>query len=124
MLIQEISNLRLAKIITGLYHTTEELEKAIAYYEAAFSKKAIPDDIPELLVELETDTLNDIIPQLVELGMVQSKNEFLRLISQGGVQINGEKIERDELGRVLIHLDVIKIGKKKFLRINKENVVL
>lgn len=111
--------LKLAKIITGLYHTTEELEKAIAYYEAAFSKKAIPEDIPELLVDLEKDTLNDIIPELVELGMVKSKSEFLRLIQQGGVQINGEKIERDELGRVLIHLDVIKIGKKKFLRINK-----
>lgn len=111
--------LRLAKIITGLYHTEDELEKAIAYYEAAFSKKAIPDDIPELLIDLEKNTLNDIIPQLVELGMVKSKSEFLRLIQQGGVQINGEKIERDELGRVLIHLDVIKIGKKKFLRISK-----
>lgn len=110
---------RLAKIITALYHTKEELEKAISYYEMAFSKKTIPDDIPTLLLEVDKETVNDIITQLVAIGYVKSKSEFIRLIKQGGVKINGEKVEEDELGRVLINCDVIKIGKKKFVKINK-----
>ncbi len=110
---------RLAKTVTSLYHTEEELEKAVLYYEKAFSKKAVPDDIPTLLLEVDRDTVYDIIPQLIAKEYVKSKSEFIRLIKQGGIQINGEKIEEDDLGRVLVNLDVIKIGKKKFVRINK-----
>ncbi len=110
---------RLAKIITALYHTGDDLQKAIFYYEIAFSNKAIPDDIPTLLLEIDEDTVNDIIPQLIAMKYVKSKSEFIRLIKQDGVQINGEKIDEDELGRVLMNCDVIKIGKKKFIKINK-----
>lgn len=111
--------LKLAKIITSLYHTEEEVSSAIAYYEAAFSKKSIPDNIPTLLIELEKDTIKDIIPHLVEMGYVKSKSEFIRLLQQGGVQLNGEKIYEDDINQVLYNSDVIKIGKKHFVRINK-----
>ncbi|HHU74558.1 MAG TPA: tyrosine--tRNA ligase [Clostridiales bacterium] len=110
---------QLAKIITSLYHSKEVVEKAMKYYDAAYTKKAIPDDIPTLLIELNMDTLNDVIPQLVHRGFVQSKSEFIRLIQQDGVQINGEKINLDDLGQVLYNFDVIKIGKKKFVKIIK-----
>lgn len=111
--------LKLAKIITSLYHTEEEVSSAIAYYEAAFSKKSIPDNIPTLLIELEKDTIKDIIPHLIEMGYVKSKSEFIRLLQQGGVQLNGEKIYEDDINQVLYNSDVIKIGKKHFVRINK-----
>lgn len=111
--------LRLAKIITGLYHSEEELEKAMAYYEMAFSRKSIPDDIPVLLLEIGKETVCDIIPQLITLDYVQSKSEFLRLVKQGGVRINGEEMEEDDMNQVLFNDDVIKIGKKKFVKINK-----
>lgn len=110
---------RLAKIITSLYHTEEEVQKAISYYEMAFSKKAIPNDIPTLLLDEDKDILIDIVSKLIEMEYVRSKSEFIRLIKQGGIQINGEKIQEDEFNRVLINEDVIKIGKKKFIRINK-----
>lgn len=110
---------QLAKIITGLYHNAQEVENAITYYEMAFSKKAIPNDIPILLLDLEKDTVNDSIPGLMELGYIKSKSEFIRLIKQGGVQINGEKMEEDEINSVLINGDVMKIGKKRFVKINK-----
>jgi len=53
------------------------------------------------------------------MGMVSSKSEFIRLVKQNGVRINGEIIGDDDLNMVLINSDVIKIGKKKFVRINK-----
>ena len=110
---------QLAKIITGLYHREEEVQSAISYYDMAFSKKAIPDDIPVLLLDLEKDTEYDSISRLIELGYIKSKSEFIRLMRQGGIQINGEKMNEDELSSVLFNGDVMKIGKKRFVKINK-----
>lgn len=110
---------RLAKIITTLYHSPDDVEKAIAYYDAAYSKKAIPDDIPTLLVGIDKETVNDIIPQLIAMGFVKSKREFIRLVRQGGIQINGKKMDEDDSSQVLIDSDVLKIGKKRFVKIIK-----
>lgn len=109
----------LANIITSLYHSQEEVEKAISYYDTAFSKKAIPEDIPTLLIEMDKDTVNDVIPQLIEIDLVKSRSEFIRLVKQNGVQINGERLNEDDLEQVLFNFDVIKIGKKKFIKILK-----
>lgn len=105
----------LAKEITLLYHTEEETRKAMEFYNQAFSKKAIPDDIPTITVQ--KDNLIDIIPILVTESFVPSSSEFRRLLAQGGIQINGEKIT--DINTKLHENDVIKIGKKKFVRIKK-----
>jgi tyrosyl-tRNA synthetase len=109
----------LAKIITSLYHTTSETEAAINYYNTAFSKKSIPENIPELVIELEKDKLADIIPLLIKEKYLPSSSEFRRLIRQGGVQINEEPLVMDDLDMVLACGDILKIGKKKFLKIIK-----
>ncbi|MFS0674890.1 tyrosine--tRNA ligase [Ornithinibacillus sp. 179-J 7C1 HS] len=111
--------LELAKIITNLYWGEEETNKAIAYFETAFRKKEIPDDIPELLIEVGTDTMEAIIPQLINKGLVKSKSEFLRLVRQNGVKLNKEKITEDDLGRILQNNEVLQVGKKRFLRFIK-----
>jgi tyrosyl-tRNA synthetase len=110
---------RLAKIITSLYHTLEDVEKAVAYYDIAFRKKAIPDDIPELLIRIGKETIADIIPQLMEMHFVKSKSEFSRLVNQGGVYLNREKLTSDNINRVIICDDVMKIGKKRFVKFIK-----
>jgi tyrosyl-tRNA synthetase len=108
--------LRLAETITALYHSREELEKAKCFYDTAFGKKAIPEDIPELRLGA-CITMNDIINEIVGLGLVKSKGEFMRLIKQGGAQINGEKMSEEQLACALNDNDVLRIGKKRFLRI-------
>ncbi|MEG1636715.1 MAG: tyrosine--tRNA ligase [Cellulosilyticaceae bacterium] len=112
----------LAQIITGLYHSQEDVNEAMKYYEEAFSKKAIPDNIPEMVIH--SGQLVDIIPQLVEGGIISSSSEFRRLVQQGGVQNNGEKIL--DIKSPLAHEDVLKIGKKKFVKlmINKEQNII
>lgn len=107
----------LARIITSLYHSEEETRKAMDFYTTAFRKKEIPDDIKELIIDWEKDRLMDIIPQLVNEKFALSNSEFRRMVSQGGVQLNGEKI--DSLDIVLINNDVLKIGKKQFVKIVK-----
>lgn len=110
---------RLAKIITSLYHTPRDAEKAGEYYDVAFGKKAIPDDIPVLLLEGDKEIVADIILQLIEMGLVKSKSEFIRLVNQGGVQFNGEKLTSDDMDRVIIPSDVMRIGKKRFVKFSK-----
>ncbi|WP_155591553.1 tyrosine--tRNA ligase [Lysinibacillus cavernae] len=111
--------LQLAEIITALYHGHVAMEEAKFYFEAAFQRKEIPKNIPILLLEIDKERIEDIIPQLVAIDFIQSKSEFLRLIKQNGVSLNGEKIAIDDLSQVLMNDDVIQIGKKRFLRLNK-----
>ncbi|KPU45702.1 tyrosine--tRNA ligase [Oxobacter pfennigii] len=110
---------RLAKTIVSLYHTQKDAEKAIAYYDAAFSKKAIPDDISELLMKDGNETITDIIPQLMGMSLVKSKSEFMRLVNQGGVQLNGEKLSSNDMGMGINSSDVMRIGKKRFVKFIK-----
>ena len=103
----------LSKIITALYHSELEVKEAIEFYDLAFRKKDIPDNIPE--IESESNILMDLIPILVQNNIISSKSEFKRLIAQGGVRVNQEKL--NDLDFKLSDNDVIKIGKKKFIRV-------
>ncbi len=105
--------LDLAKIITSLYNSEDEVKEAIEFYNTAFSKKEIPDNIPELICNGEV--LRDIQDLLIKEKFIPSKKEFSRLLAQGGVQLNGNKI--NSLDIEIKNEDVLKIGKKKFLKL-------
>lgn len=109
----------LAQVITELYHTKEEVANAMDFYEAAFQKKSIPDNMPEFVIDLDKDTLGDTISLLVQNGHIKSGSEFRRVLSGGGVQLNQERLTLDDLDLVLMCGDVLKIGKKIFLKIIK-----
>ena len=108
----------LAKVITGLYHSEDEVQKAMSFYDAAFSKKAIPDDIPELAIEAGA-TIGSVALNFVEMKFVPSKSEFIRMLKQGGVQLNGDKISFAQIDKELEDGDVLKIGKKNFVKFKK-----
>lgn len=110
---------RLAKTIVSLYHKPDDVQKAVKFYDAAFSKKGIPDNIPELKIKDGEATISDAIVNLIEMNYVKSKSEFMRLVNQGGVQLNGEKLSREDVVRKIINGDVIRVGKKNFIRIIK-----
>ena len=105
--------LELARVITALYHSEEKLEEAIEFYNTAFSKKEIPDNIPVL--NFNGNTLKDILDDLLKEKYIPSKKEFIRLISQDGIQLNGNKI--DNMNISIKNNDVLKIGKKKFIKL-------
>lgn len=111
--------LELAEIITDLYHGKEALKAAKLFFETAFQNKAIPENIPSILVEIDEETIAHIIPQLIADGLVKSKSEFLRLVEQNGVSFNQEKITKGDLERVIMNGDVMQIGKKRFVRFEK-----
>ncbi len=111
----------LAVIITALYHTASETEDAKRYYDTVFGKKSVPENekLPELIIDLDKDKLADIIHLLIKEKYIPSSSEFRRLIQQGGVRINNEVLVMDDLDLVLACGDILKIGKKTFIKIIK-----
>ncbi len=105
----------LARTITRLNHTEEEAVLAENFYVEAFSQKSIPSEIETLQVVMDKGNLYDAVRPLVEAKMIESGSQLRRLLAQGGVQRNGEKISA--LEEVIQTGDVLKIGKKRFIRI-------
>lgn len=106
--------LSLARTITSLYHSKEDTLLAEKFFHEAFTSKGIPEEIPTLQIVAEHGTLQDIIHPLLQSGFIQSGSEFRRLIAQGGVQKNTEKVTL--LETPIEDGDVIRIGKKKFVK--------
>lgn len=108
----------LAKIITGLYHTEKDTNAAIEYFDTVFKKGELPDTIPQITIPDHCNLLKEIGPFLIKAGFASSNNEFKRLVIQGGVQINKNKVSDFE-NTTIKNKDIIKLGKKKFIQIIK-----
>ena len=111
--------IELAQIITALYHGEKTMKEARQYFETVFRKRELPDDIPTIQLEDAQETITDVIPNLIEHGLVTSKSEFLRLVKQNGVSLNGEKLTSETLNQTIASEDVIQIGKKRFVKVIK-----
>ncbi len=108
--------LELAEIITRLYHGEAEVVRAKEYFHQVFQKGEIPEDMDEIIIATDNVSLLDISNELLDKGIISSKSDFRRLVQQGGVQVNQEKVAELEKN-LLKDNTVIKIGKKKFVRI-------
>jgi tyrosyl-tRNA synthetase len=104
--------MRLAKEITSLYQGVGHAQSAEEYFMSLFQKNEVPEDILKLEI-LEATSLIDVI---MSSKLISSKSEARRLIAQGGVKVNGEKVENINRND-LKNKDVIQIGKRKFLRV-------
>ncbi len=112
----------LAFELTKMVHGEEEAKKALAAAKALFSQGAAADmPCVELTAEDLTDGKIDILTMLVKAGLVPSKSEARRAVTQGGVSADGEKITDiyaefagDRFGGEGI---VLKKGKKNFKKI-------
>ncbi len=105
----------LARTIIRMYHGEQDSKNAESAFEQVFVKKDIPDEMPEFSFEKEKMRIDDL---LIATKTATSKNEARRLIKQGGVSIDGEKIN-DPFTEILISSEkVLKVGKRKFARIN------
>ncbi|OQX91768.1 MAG: tyrosine--tRNA ligase [candidate division Zixibacteria bacterium 4484_95] len=107
---------QLAFELVAIYHNKSEAEKAQEDFRLKFSKKEIPEDIPELLISSD-EPLIWIVKVIVASNVVSSNSAAMRLIKGGGVQLNGVRIIDKDYKVNLAQDNVIKIGKKNFLKI-------
>ena len=105
---------RLAREIVEIYHTKQKAFKAEEDFDNLFIKKDMPDNIPEITLE-EDSKLLDI---MLNHAMVTSKGEGKRMIKQGGVKLNDVKISDLNTNVSKGSESILKVGKRKFLKIN------
>lgn len=106
--------LLLAENITALYHGAENATKAKEYFLSVFSAGELPKNMPHVVCTNGEQTLLDIVPHLISGKLIASGSEFRRLIKQGGVSMNGERVESADTPLAAPEA-VLKIGKKNFI---------
>ncbi len=103
---------RLAFELVGQLYDEKEAAKAEEHFTRVHQQKEIPENIPEIRVD---NANTDIRKLLVSSGTAASASEATRLIKQGAIEINGEKIA--DFTTTIKNGSVVKVGKHKFFKI-------
>ncbi|OIN09610.1 tyrosine--tRNA ligase [Oceanisphaera psychrotolerans] len=105
----------LAKEIISRYHDEAAAEQAHQDFVQRFQKNAIPDDLPEVTLNAGAEGIA-IANLLKDAGLVGSTSEALRMIKQGAVKVDGDKLED---GKLVIQTGaaVYQVGKRKFAKV-------
>ena len=106
---------QLARELTARYHSKEAAQQAEDNFEKVFRKGGLPDDIAEKKIQSDGDIW---LPQLLmELEMVKSTSDGRRMIKQGAVSLDGEKVT-DVKKNVSPEGEIlVKVGKRRFCKV-------
>jgi len=110
------AKVKMAQRIVELYHNRQAAEDAFAEFERMFVKKEIPDDIEEIAIQSDSKSIL-IADVLVTTKLLSSKKEARRMIEQGAVSVDDEKVEDAFAEKDFTDFRLIKVGKRKFLRV-------
>jgi tyrosyl-tRNA synthetase len=106
----------LAQEIVARFHSQKAAEDALVEFEARFQKGVLPDDMPEIAVASAGGVIA-VANLLKQAGLVASTSEALRMIDQGGVKLDGDKVVDKGLQIKAGAIVVAQVGKRKFGRI-------
>ena len=105
-----------AQEIVTRFHGAAAAGAALADFEARFRRDEIPADIPEVRIAAKGEAL-PLSQALKQAGLTASTSEAVRLIEQGGVKLNGEKVSDKALKLDRGAQAVLQVGKRKFARV-------
>jgi tyrosyl-tRNA synthetase len=105
----------LARTLVRMYHSETAALQAEAEFDKIFIKKDVPDDLAEHNIKDRKEI--GIVDLIMEVKFAQSKGEAKRLITQGGVSLDGEKVEDINHSIKLNGEKILKVGKRKFVKI-------
>lgn len=110
------SKIDLAKELITRFHSEQDAEAAHQDFIQRFQKNVIPDEMPEFEYLLPSEGLM-IANVLKDAGLVNSTSDAMRMINQGAVKIDGEKVNNPKHQFTQPSQVVLQIGKRKFARI-------
>ena len=105
---------QLARKLVEMYHSKEAAILAEEEFDNIFINKGIPEDIPEMKFDVDKMTIIDLI---AHINFAPSKGEARRLIQQGGVSIDGNKVTDFSYEVIFDNEKILKVGKRKFLKL-------
>ena len=106
----------LAEEIITRFHSKNAAESARQDFIARFARGAMPDEMPETTLTLEHQVIG-IAAMLKQAGLTASTSESFRMIQQGAVKIDGEKVTDRGLELERGSIFVAQVGKRKFARV-------
>jgi tyrosyl-tRNA synthetase len=112
---RDIKFLLAEELITRFHSKAEAVAAKTAFIEQ-FSKGSIPDDIQEITVASVNGQLN-ITNLLKAAGLVPSISEANRMLEQGGVKVDGVKVEDKGLIFNIGEEHILQVGKRKFAKV-------
>ena len=105
----------LARTVVKMYHGKKASNEAESAFKRVFVEKELPDTMPEFVLDESSCRIDDL---LIHTKTADSKSNARRLIQQGGVSVNGEKVS-DPFAAIPINSEIIlKVGKRKFVKIS------
>ena len=110
----------LASELVARFHSRAAADAAKQAFVARFQQGAVPSDLDETVVETTDPDGMPIANLLKEAGLVKSTSEGLRLIGQGGVRIDGERVEDPRVCCPVGSEHVYQVGKRRFARVRVE----
>jgi len=114
---------RLAREIVRIYHNTEAAEAADTEFERVHARHELPEEIPEVV--LPADAVRNggvwVCRLLVSIGLSKGTGDARRLVEQGGVRIDGERVTDPsaEFEPVALNGAVIQVGSRHFVRVKR-----
>lgn len=105
--------MELARAIVGYFHGAAAAEAAEAHFVQVFQRRELPDEMPAFTLT----TPASLVDVIYDAGIAASKGEIRRLIKQGGVRLDGEKVEDTHLELQPKAEQIVQVGKRHFLRV-------
>ena len=107
---------KLAREIVARFHSVAEAKAAQDEFINRFRKGEMPDEIAEVSLQAEAGII-PIANLLKNAGLTQSTSDALRMIRQGAVKIDGEKVEDTKLEINVSSTHIYQVGKRRFARV-------
>ena len=102
----------LAQELVARFHGQQAAEDALSDFEARFQRNAIPDDLPEVRVVVGEGL--PVFQVVKQAGLTGTTSEAMRMIDQGAVRLNGERVAGKGLVLLAGETVVLQVGKRKF----------
>ncbi|MBU0490856.1 MAG: tyrosine--tRNA ligase [Chloroflexi bacterium] len=106
------AKMRLGRELVTQFHGPAAAQEAEAEFVRVFQQRDLPSDMPEFALDVPMN----VVELMVEAGLVPSKSEARRLVVQGGVRLDDERIESADFD-VPARDGVLRVGKRRFLRL-------
>ena len=112
------AKVQLAHRIVQIYHDKEAADQAQAEFTSIFQKGNLPSDIPAVdVADIVEDGHVGLLQLVVSAKLASSNSEARRLIQQGGVKVNDQKIDGIDTKILATPGTIIQAGKRKFIKI-------
>jgi tyrosyl-tRNA synthetase len=105
----------LGQELVARFHSRSAADEALAEFEARFRQGVLPDDMPELT--FHTGEPVSLVQVLKQAGLTASTSEALRMIEQGAVRANGDKVSDKSVTITVGETVVLQVGKRKFAKV-------